>query len=116
MNKKQPNRKRTVTFHFKATEEEAALIRERMKTAGINNMGAYMRKMAIDGYFINLDLTYVKELVFLMRNATNNLNQIAKRLNERNSIYESNIRDMQKHFDELWQMLNTILMKLSCIR
>jgi len=62
-----PRRKRSVHFNFWATEEEAALIRDRMARMGVTGIGAYMRKMAIDGYFINLDLSDVKELVSLMR-------------------------------------------------
>ena len=116
MRQNKPNRKRTVRFEIKATEEEATLIRERMKTCGINCMSAYMRKMAIDGYYINMDLSDIKELIFLLRNATNNLNQIAKRVNESGSFYGSDISDMQNRYETLWEETRKILAKLSAIR
>jgi len=71
---KKPNRRRDVHFHFWATEDEAALIRGRMAEAGITSLGAYIRKMCIDGYHINLDLSGVRELVSLLRRCSNNLN------------------------------------------
>ena len=46
---------RTVQFHFFATPEEAKLIRDREKEIGILNVSAYLRKMAIDGYLIQID-------------------------------------------------------------
>ena len=67
-----------IHLHFCVNEEERELIRDRMERTGIISMGAYFRKMAIDGYHINLDLTDVKEMVRLLRNTTNNINQIAK--------------------------------------
>ena len=70
-----PNRKRAVHFNFYTTEEEAALIRQRMASSGIINLSAYLRKMAIDGYHVNLDLTDVRELVSLLRRCSNNLKE-----------------------------------------
>ena len=59
MPEKKPNRKRDVHFHFAANEEEAALNRQRMSATGMVSLGAYFRKMAIDGYHINIDLSDV---------------------------------------------------------
>ena len=113
---KQPNRKRAVHFNFWATEEEAELIRQRMTDTGIINLGAYFRKMAIDGYHINLDLTDVRELVTLLRRCSNNLNQIAKRANETRSIYEADLVDLRRQYDTLWEAANGILEGLAKIK
>jgi len=113
---KKPNRKRNIRFHFCASEEETALIRQRMADSGIISLGAYFRKMAIDGYHINVDLTDVKELVSLLRRCSNNLNQIAKRANETRNIYEADIEDLRQQYDKLWDAANGILDGLAKIR
>lgn len=113
---KKPNRKRAVHFNFWTTEEEAALIRQRMADAGIISLGAYFRKMAIDGYHINLDLSDVRELVTLLRRCSNNLNQYVKRANETRSIYEADIEDLRRQYNNLWEAANGILEGLAKIK
>jgi len=114
--KKQTKRNRSVHFNFWASEEEAALIRERMAGVGVTSLGAYFRKMAINGYHINVDLSEVRELVALLRRCSNNLNQIAKRANETRSIYETDIDDLRRQYDTLWETANGILTGLAKIK
>ncbi len=73
---------RSVQFHFYVSEQEAAAIQERMEQIGVANLSAYLRKMAVDGYIIHLDMSGVQEMVRLLRICSNNLNQYAKRANE----------------------------------
>jgi len=116
MTPRKPNRKRAVHFDFYASEEEAALIRQRMSDAGIINLSAYLRKMAIDGYHINLDLSDVRELVSLLRRCSNNLNQIVKRANETRSIYGADLEDLRRQYDKLWEAASGILTGLAKIK
>lgn len=95
------------------SEREREVIEEKMKLAGIRNMRAYLLKMAIDGYVIRLDLSDVREMVSPLGNATNNLNQIARRVNETNNIYESDIQDIREHYDRLWAKADSIILKLA---
>ena len=113
---RKPNRKRAVHFNFFTTEEEAALIHERMAASHIINLSAYLRKMAIDGYHINVDLTGVRELVSLLRRCSNNLNQYVKRAHETHSIYETDIEDLRKQYNTLWEAANGILAGLAKIK
>ena len=113
---RRPNRKRDVHFHFWADEEEAALIRQRMASLGVTSLGAYMRKVAIDAYVINLDLSDVRELVSLLRRCSNNLNQYAKRANETGSVYAADVEDLRGRFDEIWGAASGILSALSDIK
>lgn len=69
-------RRRPIHLHVMVSEEEQAFIRERMAQTGIRNMGAYMRKMALCGYVLQIDLAPVRELVSLQRRCSNNLNQV----------------------------------------
>ena len=111
-----PAPKRTVHFNFFATEEEAALIRERMANVRITNLSGYLRKMAINGYHINLDLSDVRELVSLLRRCSNNLNQYVKRAHETHSIYEADIEDLLQQYSKLWETANGILAGLANIK
>ena len=86
--------KRDQDVHFLASKEEVERIHEKMDELGIRSMGAYLRKMALDGYCIRLDLQDVKALVSLLRICSNNLNQYAKRANETGSIYRAGIEDI----------------------
>ena len=74
-------RRRDIHLHVMVTAEELARIRERMDEAGITNAGAYVRKMALNGYILHVDLSPVKELVSLQRRCANNLNQVAVHAN-----------------------------------
>ena len=94
------------------TPEEQELIYERMAEAGIQNMGAYMRKMALNGYVLHVDLADVRELVSLQRRCANNLNQVAIHANTY-GIYPSEISALQKDYADLWGPLSDLIKKLS---
>ena len=107
------SRNRNISLSFMVNDSEHTLIKEKMALAGISNMRAYLAKMAVDGYVIRLDLSGVGELVSLLRNATNNINQIARRVNGTNSIYRDDITEIQAHCEQLWQKADGILRKLA---
>ena len=92
------------------------MIAEKMEAADIIDRDAYLRKMSLDGYIIRLDLSDVKELTRLLANATNNLNQIAKRTNETRSVFANDINDLQAHYDRLWGQAEAILRSLANIQ
>ena len=101
-------------LHVMVTPEEQALIADRMTEAGISNMGAYMRKMALNGYVLHVDLSDIRELVALQRRCANNLNQVAVHANIY-GIYPSEIAALQKDYANLWEPLSELLKKLSKI-
>ena len=77
-----PKRKRDVQLNFRVSPEELALIEQKMAQLGTKNREAYLRKMALDGYVVRLELPELKELVSLMRYSSNNLNQLTRRVHE----------------------------------
>lgn len=95
------------------TEQELKLIEEKMKKCEIRNKSAFLRKMAIDGYLIQLDLTDVKEMIRLLRINSNNLNQYARKANECGSVYEKDIRKLQNQQKLMWVEMRKILENLS---
>ena len=108
--------KRDQDVHFLASKEEVERIHEKMDELGIRSMGAYLRKMALDGCCIRLDLQDVKALVSRLRICSNNLNQYAKRANETGSIYRADIEDLQKRLEEIWTDMREVLVRLSSIQ
>lgn len=109
------DRKRNVQLHFMVSEHERSLIDEKMMQLGTKNLGAYLRKMAVDGYVIQLDLSDIRELVSLLRRTSNNLNQLTKRGHETGNIYSEDLDDLQKSYDKLWDMAGEILSRLAAI-
>ena len=109
------NRIRKVQLNFRVTEREKQLIEERMQEIGTTNREAYLRKIAIDGMLVKLEVPELKEILSLMRYSSNNINQIAHRLNESGRIYEVDIADVQDKHEKLWAMLNNLLEKLNTI-
>ena len=95
------------------SEEELALLQERMAEAGIRNMGAYMRKMALNGYLLHVDLSPVQELVSLQRRCSNNLNQVAIQANTYGGIYPEEIKSLQRDYAKLWGPLSELMEKLA---
>nr|WP_302585140.1 plasmid mobilization relaxosome protein MobC [uncultured Schaedlerella sp.] len=106
------HRKRTVQLHFMVTEHEWELIRQKMAQLGTNNLGVYLRKMAVDGYIVKLDLPELSELFSLLRRTSNNINQVARRVHETGNIYDTDLEDILQKQKELWDGVNEIL---SCL-
>ena len=96
------------------TREELGAIRERMAEAGVTNASAFVRKMALDGYVLNVDLAPVRELVSLQRRCANNLNQVAIHANTY-GVYPEEIKALQKDYAELWGQVSTVLKQLAAV-
>lgn len=109
------NRNRPVQVKFRVTPEERALIDKRMEQAGTINMAAYLRKMAIDGYVVKLELPELRDMISYLRRTSSNFNQIARRVNSTNRIYEDDICEMKVMLEQTWQATNKVLEKLAAI-
>ena len=102
-------------IYIKVSPRELQAIRERMESVGIQNMSAYMLKMAMNGFIIQLDMSDMKEVLRLMKINSNNLNQYAKKANETGSIYKEDIKELMATHKELLQMLGEMLERLGSI-
>lgn len=105
-------RKRDIHLHVMVTEDEFNSIHQRMAEAGTTNTGAFVRKMAINGYVLNVDLAPVRELVSLQRRCSNNINQVAIHANTY-GVYPQEIAALQKDYAELWGRVSDILKQLA---
>ena len=101
--------KKSVRVEFVMSEQEVELVKGRMAELGITNLSAYLRKMAVDGYIIHLDMSDVQEMIRLLRICSNNLNQYARRANETGSIYAADMDDLRTRLDSLWDGMDKLL-------
>lgn len=104
-------RKRTVQIKFRVTEEERALIEEKMKLIPTRNMAAYLRKMAIDGYVIQVDHSDIKAMTAEIQKIGVNINQIARRANATGSVYQEDIEEIKGVLNEIWRLQRLSLLK-----
>lgn len=107
-------RKRDRHLHVMVTADELAQIHARMAEAGISNAGAYMRKMALNGYILHVDLAPIRELVSLQRRCSNNLNQVAVHAHTY-GIYPEEIAGLQRDYESLWGQVSDVLKELSAL-
>lgn len=104
-------RKRTVQIKFRVTEEERALIEEKMKLIPTRNMAAYLRKMAIDGYVIQVDHSDIKAMTAEIQKIGVNINQIARRTNAMGNVYQEDIEEIKGVLNEIWRLQRLNLLK-----
>jgi len=107
------NLMREILIRFRVTTHERDLIDKKMALLGTRNMAAYLRKMAIDGQIVRLEVPELKEIVRLLRYSSNNLNQLTRQVHETGAVYEVDIQGLQDSFDSMWGMMNQILTGLA---
>ena len=100
-------------IHFRVSKVELERIRQKMESCGILSIGSYLRKMALDGYCLNLDLPQLRRMAYLLQNCSNNLNQYAKAANENGRVYAADMEDLRQRLDELIDIGKQILSKLA---
>ena len=109
-------RTRTVQIKFWATPEEKELIEKKMALTGIVHLGAYLRKMAIDGYAVNLQIPELKDILRYQRYANNNINQIAKKVNATGSIYAEDVEEIRQRVDAIYDQIDKLITKIAKIK
>lgn len=97
-------RKRTVQIKFRVTEAERDLILEKMKLVPTRNMAAYLRKIAIDGYIIQIDHADIKAMTAEIQKIGVNVNQIARRVNATGNAYQEDIEEIKGVLAEIWRL------------
>ena len=107
---------KTSGIYFKVTDEERKLIEQRMERMGVRNMSAYIRKMCIDGYVVQLQISELTECAKLLRYTSNNVNQIARRVNSGGGIYPDEVDEITAKLTEASGLFGRILERLSTIK
>lgn len=105
--------RRDQQLHFRVSKPELERIRNKMESSGILSIGSYLRKMALDGYCLHLDLPQLRRMAYLLQMCSNNLNQVAKRTNENGQLYAADLEDLRQRLDELIDIGRQILSRLA---
>ena len=100
-----PNRTRPIRIEFCVSDHEHRLIKNKMAQLGTRNMGAYLRKMAIDGYIIKVDYSEQKKLATAVSRAATNINHICRRINQTGHCYADDVAELKGRQKEIWQLL-----------
>lgn len=101
------NRTRPNQILFFVSDDEKRIIKGKMKQLGTNNMGVYLRKMAIDGYIIKVDYTQQKKLAAAVSRAAANINHICRRINSTGHFYEDDVAELKERQAEIWRLLKS---------
>lgn len=108
--------KRNITVNFRLSESELSSIQNKMKEYGTTNMSAYLRKIAIDGYVVKIESPELKEMIRLLSAYSNNINQIAKRINVAGNIYAEDIEEIHQSQDKIWAAAESVVRSLAKIK
>lgn len=106
------NRTRKIQLKFFVTEEEEALIHQKMALLSTQNKSAYLRKMSVDGYIINVDHSAIKENSAQLQRIGGNINQIVKRMNQTGSLYADDVAEVKEMMKEIWRTQRSIQLSL----
>lgn len=106
---------RTVGLFTKVSPEEKAVIDQKMALLGTTNLRAYLRKMAVDGYIVRLDMGAVVELAKLLRSISSNVNQIARRCNSTHNLYAQDVEDLRQGYNQVWQGVSDLMKKFETL-
>ena len=106
---------RNIGLFTKVSPDEKAVIDKNMETLGTHNLRAYLRKMAVDGYIVHVDMSGIVEVVKLLRSISSNVNQIARRCNETRNLYAEDVEDLQRGYNQAWQAVGDLLDKFKAL-
>ena len=109
------NEGRTVGLFTKVSPEEKEVIDQKMALLGTSNLRGYLRKMAVDGYIVQLNMECVKELVRLLRSISSNVNQITRRCNETRNLYAQDVEDLRQGYDRVWHEVYALIRKFESL-
>ncbi|MFQ8749584.1 MAG: plasmid mobilization protein [Faecalibacterium prausnitzii] len=107
------NDRRDQQLHFRVSKPELERIRKKIESSGILSVGSYLRKMALDGYCLRLDMQELRRMAYLLQMCSNNLNQYTRAANENSQVYATDLEDLRTRLDELVEISKQILAKLT---
>ena len=116
MTKQTKETERDVQVHFMMSKDEYEHVLKKMEQINVRNLSAYLRKMAIDGYCLRLDLPEIREMTTLLSRCSNNLNQYARKANATGSIYKDDIADLKERLSEIEEHVKKVLQELLALK
>jgi hypothetical protein len=112
MSEKKVNRERPIKLNFYVSQRELDFIKKKMELAKTKNQSAYIRKMVVDGFILNVNFDELKPLISDIGKIGGNINQIARRINTTGNIYTEDVNEIKSKQEDLWQLLNSLLLEI----
>jgi len=101
--------KRGINMGFRVNEDEKYFIEKKMEEVGWTNFRNFVLHCLVRGEIIKLNLAEIREMNTLLWNVSNNINQIAARVNATNHVYEADMTEIQARQSALWEQQNKII-------
>lgn len=108
--------RRTVRVDTYFTPTEYEMLKTKMAEAGVSNMSAFMRKMALDGFMVRLRIDEIREMNRLLGLYGNNVNQIARRVNGTGNVYDADLEEIRRSQAKLWSGVKKILQSMEKLK
>ena len=106
------NRSRNINLHIFLSEKEAEILDKKFQLSCKSSKSQFIRQLILEGFIYEIDFSEIQRNNYLLSNISNNLNQVAHRINETRSIFQSDIDQIRKEMEKLWQLQRSTLSML----
>ena len=109
-------RTRTNRNEFHLNDDEQYILDEKFKLSGMKSKSAFLRKLILYGYVYEVDYSYLRNYNTELGRVSSSLNQIAKRINSTNHIYQEDMDEVKELMNEVWRTQKSMLLKQPLIK
>ena len=110
------NRTRTNRNEFHLNDDEQYILDEKFKLSGMKSKSAFLRKLILYGYVYDVDYSYLRNYNTELGRISSSLNQIAKRINSTDHIYQEDMDEVKELMNEVWRTQKSMLLKQPLIK
>ena len=110
------NRTRTNRNEFHLNDDEQYILDEKFKLSGMKSKSAFLRKLILYGYVYEVDYSYLRNYNTELGRISSSLNQIAKRINSTDHIYQEDMDEVKELMNEVWHTQKSMLSKQPLIK
>ena len=105
------NRTRTNRNEFHLSDDEQYILNEKFRLSGMKSKSAFLRKLILYGYVYEVDYSYLRNYNTELGRISSNLNQIAKRINSTEHIYQEDMKEIKELMNQVWHTQKSMLSK-----
>lgn len=103
------NRTRKYPLQVYLTEEESYILEEKLRLSGMKDKSAFIRKLILYGFVYDVDYSHIRQMNVLLGNIGGNINQIAKRINTTNHVYQQDMDEIKELMNQIWQLQKSMV-------
>ena len=110
------NRTRTNRNELHLNDDEQYILDEKFRLSGMKSKSAFLRKLILYGYVYDVDYSYLRNYNTELGRISSSLNQIAKRINSTNHVYQEDMDEVKELMNEVWRIQKSMLLKQPLIK